>query len=81
MLSGQGIKVDIVIGDDSKDAVLEFASSFKVPVLLDVQNHLFGKVSLPGTPYMAVVNNKGVIVNDLAGFVANAPTLKSSLNL
>lgn len=80
-LSANGVPVSIVIGDDSKDAVLKFAASFSVPVLLDIQNGLFSQVPLPGTPYLAVTNEAGVIINDLSGFVADANTLQKSLNL
>lgn len=80
-LSAEGVPIDIVIGDDSKAAVLAFAERFTVPVLLDFHSELFKGISLPGTPYLAVINPEGVVINDLAGFVSDTETLKRALNL
>jgi thiol-disulfide isomerase/thioredoxin len=80
-LSEDDIPVSVVIGDDAEKNIREFASKFESRVLIDPQNQLFSRISIPGTPYFAVVNRDGVVVNDLAGFIADATTLRQSLNL
>jgi thiol-disulfide isomerase/thioredoxin len=80
-LTEQNIPTSIVISNDSSRAIREYAKTFTTEVLLDEQNELISTLKLPGTPYLAVLNQQGVIINDLAGFVTDARTMRGALNL
>ncbi|MCJ8313373.1 MAG: TlpA family protein disulfide reductase [Saccharospirillaceae bacterium] len=80
-MKAEGIQVDVVVGKDKPNAVLEYAEHFPFPVALDANGRYFYAADIEAVPYFVAINYDGEILNEMYGGYQSVSALRNKLEI
>ncbi len=80
-LMAEGIQVDVVVGNDSRSQILQYAQDFSFPVFTDVSGAFYREQDMEAVPYFVVTDQLGEIRTEYRGGYTQVGHMRQALGI